>query len=182
VKGSSNALGPRRCPILEDARRRESHALVHGELIAVRREQVEQRVLAGPRCPRRACPLPNAPGTRRTSIVERSLGRLAAVQENPAVDVVQLAVDGDLPLCAEFPCRRPFPSCRHATKAVGIRIGVDDPAMRDPHDPTWRCSGLSLGAVAGRPSLSITGTGRGGAAPCRAPRRRRAAAARPHWD
>src|SRR5688572_20447333 len=86
-----------RDPILEDARRREPDALAHGELIAVRRERIEQRVLAnghGVHDERVPFPMPGGiAGERR--IVEDSLRRLAAVEINPAIHVVQLAVHGD---------------------------------------------------------------------------------------
>ena len=99
VKGSTQRFRIHgRDPILEDARRREPDALAHGELIAVRRERVEQRVLAnghGVHDERVPFPMPGGiAGERR--IVEDSLRRLSAVQKNPAIHVVQLAVHGDL--------------------------------------------------------------------------------------
>ena len=64
-----------RDPVLEDTGRRESDALAHGHLIAVRREQVEQRVVAhghGVHDERVPFPMPRGiPRERR--IVERSL-------------------------------------------------------------------------------------------------------------
>src|SRR5688572_32419700 len=87
-----------RDPILEDARRREPDALAYGELLAVRRERVEERILAnshGVDDERVPFPMPGGiAGEGR--VVEDFLRRLSAVQKNPAIHVVQLTVDGDL--------------------------------------------------------------------------------------
>ena len=79
VKGSSSAFGSvDRDPILENARRNKPDALGHGELVAMRRETVEQRVLAnghGFDNERVPFPVPGGiAGERR--IIEHSLRRL----------------------------------------------------------------------------------------------------------
>jgi glyoxylase-like metal-dependent hydrolase (beta-lactamase superfamily II) len=70
-----------RDPILEDARRRQLDALTHGELVAVRGERVEQRVLAnGHGVDDERVLFPMAGGiTGERRVVEDSLRRLSAV-------------------------------------------------------------------------------------------------------